>query len=75
MQYRALARILSSPQIPDSIDASDLLSPYDGKPLQYKYRNRQIVLSVSWPTDDTGEPVRLKIPSDGVLKVMNRQKS
>jgi hypothetical protein len=57
--YQALVRALSSRPIPTSIETTDLISPYDGKPIRYRYDGKQIVV-------DTGKTV-IKIPPDSVF--------
>jgi len=63
----AALRALAGPTIPSSIKTSDLLSPYDGKPLQYSYDGKHVVISVSRPKNDSG-PMRVKFPPDAALK-------
>ncbi len=70
-QYLALARALEGPKPPASIKTNDLLSPFDGKPISYKFDGKQIVLSVSGYmrySPDGPTPVVLKVPPDNALK-------
>lgn len=60
-QYTALARALTTVTIPKAIKTADLLSPYDGKPLTYKFDGKQIVISVSGYNRD------LRLPTDAAL--------
>lgn len=60
-QYLALARALTPDAIPKTIKTADLLSPFDGKPLTYKFDGKQIVISVS------GYNRYLKLPTDAAL--------
>jgi hypothetical protein len=62
-QYIAALRALDEPRIPTTIRTDDLLSPFDGKPLSYRYDGKQIVISISGYDNDSG-PVFLKIPPD-----------
>lgn len=65
LQYTALFRALSQTPVPKSIKTSDLMSPFDGEPLRYKFDGRQIVITVS---SDAGEGTSpLKIPPDPPL--------
>jgi hypothetical protein len=66
-QYAALLRALDGPVVPRSVKTSDLLSPFDGKPLKYSYDGKQIVITVSGFESDS-KPVQLKIPPDKALK-------
>jgi|GEM_PF-1677181 len=63
---KAAARALSGPAIPNEIRTSDLLSPYDGKPLTYRFDGKQIVVTVSGNDPESRSP-GLKIPSDKAL--------
>ena len=57
----ALVRALSTDEIPHSIETQDLKSPYDGKPLSYRFDGKQIVIKVSGYGDGTYKS-RLTIP-------------
>lgn len=46
-RWVGLSRALEGPSIPRSINVSDLLSPYDGKPLIYRFDGEQVTLKVS----------------------------
>lgn len=46
MQYIALARALQA-GVPKTLDTRDLLSPYDGKPLKYRFDGHQIQIEAS----------------------------
>jgi len=59
----ALVRALRPGPIPTSIGTSDLLSPFDGKPLSYSYDGHQIVIRVSGQ-EVNGKASSLKIPPD-----------
>lgn len=59
--YRGLLRALEAPITPSSIKTENLLSPFDGEPLQYRFDGRQIVIEVSTPKHGTDEQ-RLMIP-------------
>lgn len=67
LQYVALLRALRDPKTtPRKIKTSDLLSPFDGKPLTYTFDGAQIVISVSGYANDSG-PAQLKVPPDKAL--------
>lgn len=61
--YVALQRGMSRRTIARSIKTSDLLSPYDGKPIEYQFDGRQIVITAS----GRGAPVSVKLPTDSEL--------
>lgn len=65
-QFVAAYRALKGPSIAKQIQTSDLLSPFDGKPLAYHFDGRQIVITVSG-YEDRGQPLLMKFPSDDVL--------
>lgn len=67
LQYTALQRALSSRVVPRSIKTSDLPSPFDGKPLEYSFNGKQIVITASGGSGDNG-PAPLKVPPDRVFK-------
>ena len=62
--YVALARALNTHPIPTTIRTDDLLSPFDGKPLSYKYNGKEIVIQVSGKPGPGGKSPVLKIPPD-----------
>lgn len=64
IRYQAALRALSSPAIPKSIRTDDLLSPFDGKPVSYRFDGKQIVIEVSIPEDLEINAAPLKIPPD-----------
>lgn len=68
LKYRAAYRALSQKKIPKSIKTDDLLSPFDGKPITYRYDGKQIVIEVSAPSDIEFGPSPLKIPPDTAVK-------
>jgi hypothetical protein len=49
LKYRAALRALRLPEVPRTIRTDDLLSPFDGKPVRYRFDGRQIVVEVSAP--------------------------
>ncbi len=67
----ALERAISQNPIPHKIKTSDLLSPYDGKPLAYSFDGKQISITTSpEPSDDEDEPpkpVVRKTPPDSAF--------
>jgi hypothetical protein len=63
--YEALIRALTEKSIPKTIRTSDLKSPFDGKPISYRFDGRQIVISVSTGSTDV---VDLRLPRDDELK-------
>ncbi len=48
-QFEALGRVLEAGSFPRSIKTSDLLSPYDGKPLKYRFDGKKVSFEVSGP--------------------------
>ncbi|HEY3780644.1 MAG TPA: hypothetical protein VGL56_06140 [Fimbriimonadaceae bacterium] len=65
-EYVALGRALSETPVPEAIRTQDLLSPVDGKPLQYKYDGKQITITVSAGSGMKARPIELKLPPDSV---------
>ncbi len=70
----ALSRALSSGTIPKTIKTDDLKSPYDSKPIEYKFDGRQIVITASCTDPDNG-PKPIKLPSDQELKLIGASAS
>mgnify|MGYP006998739677 CR=1 FL=1 len=66
--YQGALRALSEKVIPKAIRTDDLLSPFDGKPLIYRFDGRQIVIQVSTPKEIEFVPNVFKLPSDTSLK-------
>lgn len=68
----ALERAISQDPIPHKIKTSDLLSPYDGKPLAYSFDGKQISITTSpEPSDDEDEPPKpmvRKTPPDSAFQ-------
>lgn len=64
LKYRAVVRALSRTPIPKTIRTDDLLSPFDGKPISYRFDGKQIVIEVSGLQDLERAPSPLKIPPD-----------
>jgi hypothetical protein len=60
-QFIALWRALKDKEIPNSIETSDLLSPFDGKPVNYKFDGKQITIQVSG-YERIGESKGIKVP-------------
>jgi len=60
-RWRGLVRALEGSQAQAKIKVDDLLSPFDGKPLEYLLKGRQMRLSVS------GDERALVVPSDSAL--------
>jgi hypothetical protein len=58
--YQALLRALEQPTLPKTIKTDDLLSPFDKKPVTYKYEKGRILIEVSRSTTDW-RPYRLEI--------------
>lgn len=68
-EYVAVVRAISGSETPKKIDTSDLLSPFDGKPLKYSFDGHQIVIEVSGSElDSDSKAMSLKIPPDSVFK-------
>jgi hypothetical protein len=63
LEYEAFLRALDGKGIARSIRTADLRSPFDGKPLSYRYDGKQVVMGVSGFESDS-KPVLLKIPPD-----------
>lgn len=51
LTYTALLRVIEGPAVPRKIKTNDLLSPFDGKPLRYRFDGKQITLDVGRPPD------------------------
>jgi hypothetical protein len=67
--HLALYRALLPTSIPKTIKTSDLLSPFDGKPLQYTFDGKQMTFAVSEPgTGPNEKPPTLNFPPDSVFK-------
>lgn len=62
--YQALLRALEYPTLPKAIKTDDLLSPYDKKPVTYKYEKGRILIEVSKSTSRY-QPYRLEIGPRG----------
>ncbi len=60
-QYIALWRALKSKKIQTTIETEDLLSPFDVKPLSYKFDGKQITIQVS-RYEKSGDSKALKVP-------------
>lgn len=60
-RWRGLVRALEAPRPPAKIKVDDLLSPFDGKPLEYGLKGQQMGLRVS------GDERWLLVPSDSAL--------
>lgn len=64
--WKAFLRAVELPTIPTTIKTDDLLSPFDKKPVTYKYEKGRIVIEVSAPPAGEGS-VRIAIgPRDPV---------
>ena len=66
LSYLALARALSGTSTPKHIDTEGLLSPFDGKPVDYSFDGHQITINVSSPDKSIDIPT-LKFPSESEL--------
>jgi hypothetical protein len=66
----ALLRAISQNPIPPRIKTSDLLSPYDGKPLSYSFDGKQIRITTSAaPSDEENPKPRVyKTPPDSAFE-------
>ena len=62
LEYTAVLRALPSGAVARSIKTSDLKSPYDGKPLTYRFDGEQIHITING--SDPSSPTRLTIPPD-----------
>ena len=67
LTYLALLRALAAKSVPTSIKTTDLLSPFDGKPLTYHFDGTQIEIDVS-DGGHTGLVRPFKLPVDSALK-------
>lgn len=61
-RWRGLVRALEGPRPPVKIKVDDLLSPFDGKPLEYRFDGKQMKLTVS------GDTRSLSFPPDSVFE-------
>jgi len=66
LMYRALIRAYGEKTIPSKIRTDDLKSPFDGRPLSYRFDGKQITIEVSCPDKDL-DLKPLKMPSDSEL--------
>ncbi len=64
LQYLTLTRALAEGKPSKTVKTSDLLSPFDGKPLTYMYDGTQVVIGVS---RGTRKPLELRVPSAEIL--------
>ncbi len=62
--FVAFVRALSKPQIPRTLDTSDLASPFDGKPLRYHFDGKFMSFTVSGFEED-GKSHTLTLPPSG----------
>jgi len=60
--FEAILRGLSGGSVRKSIKTADLLSPFDGKPINYGFYDRQMTISVSCPDSEINMPP-LKFPT------------
>lgn len=63
-RYIALLRATEGAKVPATIKTSDLLSPYDGKPLHYRFDGKTVEIEVSGEKNDYG-PVKFSTPVFG----------
>lgn len=61
LQNVAMLRALGFKTIPKAVKTSDLLSPFDGKPVTYSWDGKQIKITVSGLNGDSG-PIVLRMP-------------
>jgi len=62
VRWTAVERALAGARVASKIDTSDLLSPYDGKPLRYSYDGKHIHIELD--SDDPASPTRLSVPAE-----------
>ncbi|MEZ0327373.1 MAG: hypothetical protein ACAH95_15860 [Fimbriimonas sp.] len=63
LAYTAVLRALDGEVVPKKIKTADLRSPYDSKPLSYRFDGKRMSFLVSGWSDSSG-PVKLLIPPD-----------
>jgi len=63
-RHLAFMRAVCGPNVASKIKTDDLRSPYDGKPLQYSFNGKQIVMVQSPSPGSDDKPITCKIPAD-----------
>jgi hypothetical protein len=60
--YTALLRAVEGSEVPKSIRVSDLLGPYDRKPLKYRFDGKEITIEVAGEHDEVGDQTTHAVP-------------
>jgi hypothetical protein len=72
--FAAIYRALAGKTIATTIETKDLKSPFDGKPVQYRFDGRQMTITVSSPNDKINLPP-LSFPNEMELGRVGKRKA
>lgn len=68
LEYTALLRATEGNTVPKTIETSDLLSPFDGKSIAYRFDGQAITIDVRYPpSPDAPKPLKVLVRDGKVL--------